>query len=140
MENSSEIAKKSAAAMMARDQATQYLAIKLQSIDAGVAEMTMQVRDFMLNGHQTCHGGYIFTLADSCFAFACNSHNHKAVAFSCHITYLIPAYLGETLTARAIERNRTGRNGIYDISISNEKQQIIAEFRGQSRQIEGSHY
>jgi acyl-CoA thioesterase len=97
--------------------------------------MQMVVQKAMLNGHQTCHGGYIFTLADSAFAFACNSYNIQAVAAGCSIEYLAPAYENDVLTAEAQEQSRTGRTGIYDVAVMNQDGKKIALFRGKSHQL-----
>ena len=99
----------------------------------------MPVREDMLNGHGLCHGGMIFTLADSAFAFACNSYNQMAVAQHCSITYLIPGRIGDRLTATAREVSRRGRSGLYDIRITNQDGAHVAEFRGHSRTVKGTH-
>ena len=94
----------------------------------------------MLNGHKICHGGFIFTLADSCFAFACNSYNQLTVAQQNQITYVAPGKADEQLTARATEVSRTGRSGIYDVIVSGEDGRTVALFRGLSRSIKGQHF
>jgi len=124
-------------AMYARDRASQALGIALAETRPGYARMTMRVREDMLNGHGTCHGGIIFTLADTAFAFSCNSHDRNAVAQHCTITFLQPARGGELLTAVGEERALAGRNGVYDIRVANEKGETVALFRGNSRVIEG---
>lgn len=91
----------------------------------------------MLNGHRTCHGGFIFALADSAFAFACNSRNESTVAAGCQIDYLIPGQEGDVLTAEAVERSLSGKTGIYDISVFNQEGRLIALFRGKSHRIQG---
>jgi acyl-CoA thioesterase len=101
--------------------------------------MRMRVQEHMLNGQSNCHGGYIFTLADSAFAFACNGYNQFTVAQRCDVNFLAPAFLGDELTAYAKERNRTGRSGIYDVQVTNQKGEVIAEFRGNSRTVKGQH-
>ena len=98
--------------------------------------MRMRVREPMLNGHRICHGGLIFTLADSTFAFACNSHNQRAVAAQCDITFIRPGKLGDVLVATAREISRSGRSGIYDVRVTS-GDVVIAEFRGHSRTIGG---
>ena len=103
----------------------------------GTAELSMPVRPDMLNGHQTCHGGFIFALADSAFAFACNSHNRNTVASGCSIDYLAPGREGDVLTAHAVEQSRAGRLGLYDIIVTNQDGVRIALFRGKSYQISG---
>jgi acyl-CoA thioesterase len=134
-ENPQALAEATANSMYARDHATQALGIKIVAIKPGVASMQMVVQKKMLNGHQTCHGGYIFTLADSTFAFACNSHNIQAVAAGCSIEYLAPAYEHDVLTAEAQEQSRTGRTGIYDVAVINQDGKKIALFRGKSHQL-----
>ena len=134
-ENPQALAEATANSMYARDHATQALGIKIVAIKPGVASMQMVVQKTMLNGHQTCHGGYIFTLADSTFAFACNSYNIQAVAAGCSIEYLAPAYEHDVLTAEAQEQSRTGRTGIYDVAVMNQDGKKIALFRGKSHQL-----
>jgi len=97
----------------------------------------MTVSDAMVNGHGLCHGGFIFMLADSAFATACNSYNRRAVGHHCAITFLSPARSGDRLLARAIERSRASRSGLYDVTVTSEEGPVIAEFRGHSRMIEG---
>ena len=93
----------------------------------------------MSNGHGNCHGGYLFTLADSAFAFACNSYNTMTVAQHCAITYLIPGRIGDRMTATATEVSRRGRSGLYDIRVTNQDGDTVAEFRGHSRTVKGTH-
>ena len=124
-------------AMWARDNATQALGMCLSAIGPGSATITMPVRRDMLNGHQMCHGGFIFTLADSSFAYACNSHNVNTVAAGCQIDFLSPAREGELLVAEAIERVAAGRTGIYDIAVRVQGGRPIALFRGKSHRIGG---
>ena len=109
----------------------------LGKVAPGYTEVSMRVREDMLNGHETCHGGYIFSLADSAFAFACNSFNFNTVASGVRIEYLQPARLGDELTASASETAHAGRSGVYDIEIKNTSGDIIALFRGNSRRIRG---
>ncbi|MCF3946538.1 hydroxyphenylacetyl-CoA thioesterase PaaI [Acidiphilium sp. AL] len=132
-----DIARAASAAMWASDSASQRLGMTIDEIDAGHAVLRMTITESMTNGHGTAHGGFIFALADSAFAFACNSHGARAVASHCAITYLRPGYLGDKLVARAREVSRSGRNGIYDVSVS-VGEHVIAEFRGHSRTIGGS--
>ena len=134
-----EIARRSAEAMWARDDATKWLGATLESVGPGTAVTSMVVEKHHTNGHDICHGGYIFTLADSAFAFACNSYNQRAVAQQAAITYIAPAHLGDRLTAQAREVSRKGRGGIYDIRVTNQTGDHIAEFRGHSRTIKGTH-
>ena len=123
----------------ADDNATRHLGMELVSIAPGEAVIAMTVTDIMTNGHGTCHGGYIFTLADSAFAFACNSYNQRTVAQHCSVTYIAPAFGGDRLTATAREVSRRGRGGIYDIRIANQQGEHVAEFRGHARTIKGTH-
>ncbi len=131
------LARACADAMWADDEASRSLGMELVSVEPGHAVLAMTVTPAMVNGHDLCHGGYIFTLADSAFAFACNTYNRRAVAQHCTITFLNSARRGDRLVARAVERQRTGRSGIYDITVTREEGFVIAEFRGHSRTIEG---
>jgi acyl-CoA thioesterase len=126
--------------MFSNDTASAGLGMTLTAIAPGHAVLTMIVRDDMLNGHRICHGGYIFTLADSAFAFACNSYNQNTVAQQNQITYLAPGKQGEILTATATEVSRTGRSGVYDVVVKGEDARTIALFRGLSRSIKGQHF
>jgi acyl-CoA thioesterase len=134
-----ELAEASAQTMWNDDLASQRLGMVLDHIAPGQATLSMTVTDAMSNGHGNCHGGYIFTLADSAFAFACNSYNQMVVAQQCSITYLIPGRIGDRLTATATETSRRGRSGIYDIRITNQDGDHVAEFRGHSRTVKGTH-
>ncbi len=120
------------------DPASKKLGMAIEKIAPGYAELCMTVADDMVNGHNICHGGFMFTLADSTFAFACNTYNQNCVAQHCTISYLSPAFKGDVLHATGREVSRQGRNGIYDISIVNQKNEKIVEFRGFSRTIAGS--
>ena len=131
------LADATAQSMFARDAATQSLGMAIVAMGPGTAQLTMRVRPDMLNGHQTCHGGFIFALADSAFAFACNSHNRNTVASGCSIDYLAPGRAGDLLTAHAMEQSRTGRTGVYDVTITNQEGTRIALFRGKSYQVSG---
>lgn len=134
-----DLAWASARAMWADDQASRRLGMTLDHIAPGQATLSMTVTDAMANGHGTCHGGYIFTLADSAFAFACNSRNQVAVAQHCSITFLIPGRIGDRLTATATETAHRGRSGIYDVRVINGDGNHVAEFRGHSRTVTGTH-
>jgi len=123
--------------MFERDPASQALGMLLAEIRPGYARMTMPVRADMLNGHQTCHGGYIFMLADSAFAFACNSHNFNTVGAGCTIDYLAPGREGDLLTAEAVEQALAGKTGVYDIKVSNQEGRTVALFRGKSHRVSG---
>lgn len=135
-----EIAQKAAALMWENDDASKGLGMELVEIDSGHAVITMTVTKAMTNGHDTCHGGYIFTLADSAFAFACNSYNTNVVAQQCSINFVAPGFEGDVLTATAKEVAVYGRSGIYDTRVENQDGKLIAEFRGNSRQIKGTHF
>jgi acyl-CoA thioesterase len=125
--------------MFANDRATrETVGMDLLSCTPGRARMRMVVQDKHLNGHQTCHGGFIFTLADSTFAFACNSHNHNAVAAACSIEFLKPAHLGDELLTEGVEQVLSGRHGIYDVKVTNQRGETVALFRGKSAQIPGT--
>jgi acyl-CoA thioesterase len=123
--------------MYANDPASQALGMALAEIRPGYARMTMTVRADMLNGHRTCHGGYIFMLADSAFAFACNSHNFNTVGAGCTIDYLAPGREGDVLTAEAHERALSGKTGVYDIAVTNADGRTVALFRGKSHRVSG---
>ena len=131
------IAKACAETMWAEDRASQALGMKVEKIAPGEAMLSMPVRADMTNGHSICHGGFIFTLADSTFAFACNTYNQRTVAQQCAVTFISPVRQGETLTAHAVERNRAGRGGIYDVTVRDNRNNVVAEFRGHSRTIAG---
>lgn len=131
------IAKASADRMWSEDEASRNLGMQIVSVAPGRATLTMTVTDKMVNGHQICHGGYIFLLADSAFAFACNTYNQRTVAQQCAVTFIRPGKLGDRLRADASEISKSGRSGIYDITVSREDGTVIAEFRGHSRTIDG---
>ena len=133
-------AEKSAAAMWSTDTASQSLGMRIDHIVPGATDLSMVVTAAMLNGHGIAHGGYIFTLADSAFAFACNSYNQLAVAQQNQISYLAPGKAGERLHAAAREQSRTGRSGVYDVTVTGEDGRTIALFRGLSRTIKGHHF
>ncbi|RJF95974.1 hydroxyphenylacetyl-CoA thioesterase PaaI [Noviherbaspirillum saxi] len=131
------LAAAASAAMYERDEATKSLGMRIVGIAPGSAQLTMRVRSDMLNGHQTCHGGFIFALADSAFAFACNSYNLNTVAAGCSIEYLAPGREGDVLLAEAVEQARSGKTGVYDVTVTNQHGDRIALFRGKSHQIKG---
>ena len=126
-----------AEAMWSRDQAAQALGMAIVEVRPGYAVLTMKVRPDMVNGHHICHGGLIFTLADTAFAYACNSYNLNTVASACHIDFLAPAREGELLEARAVERSASGRTGVYDVTVSVVDGGTVALFRGKSYRIRG---
>lgn len=125
--------------MLEDDHATKALGIVIGAVGPGTSTATMTVRKDMLNGHALCHGGLITTLADSAFAFACNGYNQRTVAHQASITYVAPGRLGDRLTAAAHEVHRAGRNGIYDVRVTNADGELVAEFRGHSRTVKGTH-
>jgi len=124
--------------MFAADSASrEFMQMELVSCAPGRAVMRMAVREPMLNGHKICHGGLIFTLADSTFAFACNSRNQVTVAAGCSIEFLKPGQLGDVLTCEGVEQLLQGRHGIYDMRVSNQRGEVVAMFRGKSAQLPG---
>jgi len=129
------LAERSAAAMYANDRASQELGIRIVEVRPGFAQATMTVRENMLNGHSACHGGFIFTLADSAFAFSCNSHGGVVVAAAAAIDFLAPAQGGDELTAIGVERWRSKRSGVYEVTVTNQRGETIALFRGRSHQV-----
>ncbi len=133
-----ELARATGEAMYSSDRASQWLGMELQEVRPGYARMSMRIRDEFLNGHAICHGGLMFTLADSTFAFACNSYNINTVAAGCSIEFLKPVAGGDTLTAEAQEQVLSGRHGVYDIRLTNSAGEVVAMFRGKSAQIKGN--
>ena len=133
-------ATRSAAAMWAGDAASKWMGMEIAEVTPGGAVLTLTVEDHHSNGHGICHGGVIFALADSAFAFACNSYNKSAVAQHNTISFIAPGRLGDRLTATAREVSLTGRSGIYDVTVTRGPGEIIAEFRGCSRIIRGQHF
>jgi acyl-CoA thioesterase len=131
------LAQACADAMQPDDHASRKLGIALQRVAPGEAVLTMTVRDDMTNGHGICHGGFIFTLADSAFAYACNTYGQRTVAQQCAVTFLKPVATGAALTAHAVERAKAGRGGIYDVTVRDGNNIVVAEFRGHSRTVAG---
>lgn len=127
-----------AESMYSRDRASQWLGLSIIDVREGYAQMTMEVKPHMANGHDLGHGGLTFALADSTFAFACNSYNINAVAAACSIEFLAPTRVGDVLTATAREQALSGRNGVYDVRVTNQRDEVVALFRGKSTQIRGS--
>ena len=126
-----------AKAMWSRDRAANALGMRIDEVRQGYARLSMPVRGDMVNGHHICHGGLIFSLADTAFAYACNSYNKNTVASACHIDFLAPAKEGEMLEAEAVEQSAAGRTGVYDITVRNSHGKTIALFRGKSYRING---
>ena len=132
------LAEACADSMYQQDIAAQAMGIRIDSVSPGRAVLSMSVRDDMLNGHNICHGGFTFALADTAFAYACNSYNQRAVGAGAQIDYVAPAQPGDRLTAVASECYRRGRSGIYDVLVHNQHGEQLALFRGNSRQISGA--
>lgn len=133
-----ELALKVAQAMYADDQTSQQLGIELLDCREGYARMQMKVRPEFANGHRICHGGFQFLLADSTFAFACNSYNQRAVAAGCNIDFLRAVQVGETLQAEAQMIQQGKRTGVYDVRVTNQAGEIVALMRGKSARIDGT--
>ncbi len=133
-----QLAQQCVDAMLANDAASRMLGIHIKVIQAASIDAQMTVRADMTNGHNICHGGLIFSLADSAFAYASNSTNRNTVASACHIDFIAPALLDDTLTAQARERTRSGRTSVYDVEVYNQRNELIALFRGKGYQIRGS--
>jgi acyl-CoA thioesterase len=127
-------AEEQAAAMYAADVASQSLGIQVRDVAPGRATATMLVTDNMVNGHGICHGGYVFLLADTAFAFACNTHGPAVVAAGADVTFLAPVRAGDELTAEGVERAVRGRSGLYDVTVRRGVE-VVAEFRGRSRAL-----
>ena len=132
--NNQQLAEACVAELYNRDPASKELGIQVTEVKPDFAAVTMTVRGDMLNGHATCHGGFIFALADSAFAFACNTGNQATVASGCSIEYVAPAREGDLLTATAEKKHRAGRLGVYDITVTNQNNEVVAYFRGKSYQ------
>lgn len=135
-----ETARRCADIMWLDDHAARGLGMAIAAVGPGTATLTMTVRPDMVNGHGTCHGGFIFALADSCFAYACNSYNHRAVAAGVDINFLAPAHLGDLLTANGQARHQGGRSGVYDIEVTNADGKLVAVFRGRAARIKGHFF
>ena len=134
-----QLAEASAQAMWDLDRASQRLGMVIDRIAPGQATLSMTVTEAMTNGHGNGHGGYIFTLADSAFAFACNTYNAITVGQAASVNYTAPASLGDRLTATAREVSRAGRSGVYDVEVTNQNGRSVAHFRGLSRTVRGQH-
>ncbi len=132
-----QTAERVAEGMLRNDRATRTLGMAVLAIAPGAATLAMRVREDMLNGHDTCHGGFIATLADSAFAFACNSYDELTVASSFGIDFIAPARQGDQLTASCIEISKSGRTGVYDTEVTNQRGERIAVFRGRSHTLKG---
>jgi phenylacetic acid degradation protein PaaD len=133
-----DVARRSAEVMLGGDRASAGAGVELVDVAPGRATMTMTVRADMVNGHDIAHGGYVFLLADTAFAVACNSYGESTVAAGCDIAFLAPVHAGDRLHAEATERHRATRSGIYDVSVVREDGAVVAELRGRSRTVAGS--
>lgn len=133
-----QIAERVAEVMFAQDNASKKLDMEVLGVGPGTASTTMVIDESMVNGHGVCHGGYIFTLADSAMAFASNSYNINALAMECSINFLAPGKLGSRLTASAREIWKSGKNALFDISVTSDDGETIAHFRGKTRQVRGT--
>ena len=131
------MARRCAEKMYAADGASQHLGIEVGDVAAGRATASMTVRDTMVNGHGIAHGGYVFLLADTAFAFACNTYEVATVAAAADVVFVAPARAGDRLVAEAVERVRFGRSGVYDVTVRRGDGEVIAEFRGNSRALPG---
>lgn len=138
MPDAQALAEAAAEAMWRNDAASQGLGMRLLRVAPGEAVIAMEIEPRMLNGHGSCHGGFLFALADSTFAFACNSFNRRTVAQACGITYLRPGEAGTTLTAHARLSAQSGRSGVYEVRVTDPEGEVVALFQGQSREIGGS--
>lgn len=136
--NAQELAQAASDAMWAGDRACQAMGVVIMQVAPGAATLSMRVREDMVNGHNTCHGGFIFALADSAFAFACNSYNAIAVASGARVEFVAPGRLGDTLTASANVVAQGKRSGVYDATVTNQDGKIVALFRGNSARIGGA--
>ena len=138
MSDEQALARRVGQAIFAADRASrETMGMELLACEPGRARMRMTVHARHLNGHQICHGGFIFTLADSTFAFACNSRNHNTVAAGCSIEFLRPAHAGDVLTCEGVEQVQSGRHGVYDMRVTDQHGHAVALFRGKSAQIKG---
>ena len=131
------LAEKCSEHMHRDDRCSQMLGMTVDESRPGYARLNMQIREEMLNGHGNCHGGMIFTLADSAFAHACNTRNHVSVAVSCQVEFLVAVTVDEILIAEAVEQFLQGKNGVYDVRVKSSDGTLVALFRGKSRAIGG---
>ena len=136
--NRQALAERIAAVIEREDRASRLLGMKLVEVGPGRARLSMRVTGEMVNGQKVCHGGLIFSLADSSFGYACNTHNQRALAASCSIDFLAPAQLGDELTADARETAHAGRTRLYDVRVTNQAGELVALFRGKSASVKGT--
>lgn len=132
------LARRIADVIWPQDAASRWLGMRLEEVRAGYARLSMQVGEHMVNGQNVCHGGLIFTLADSSFGYACNTHNRRALASGASIEFLAPGFLNDVLVAECTESAHAGRRGIYDARVTNQKGDVIALFRGESAVVKGT--
>ena len=137
MDDAQSLAERVREHLWAGDRASQSLGMRVTAIGPGSATMTMTVRDDMINGHGVCQGGLVTALADSCFAFACNAYNETTVASGFSVDLVAPARLGDVLTATAVQVNKAGRTGVFDVEVRNQRHERIAVFRGRSYTLKG---
>lgn len=135
-----QVAWRCAEIMWPDDHAARGLGMSIVDVGPGTATLTMSIRPDMVNGHGICHGGFIFAVADSTFAYACNSFNHRTVAAGVDINFLAPAHLGDILTAHGQVRQQGGRSGVYDIEVTNQAKKLIAVFRGRAARFKGHFF
>ncbi|MCV6611548.1 MAG: hydroxyphenylacetyl-CoA thioesterase PaaI [Amphritea sp.] len=133
-----QLAEASSAAMHERDHCAQAMGMSIDEVKPGYARLSMKIRKDMLNGHAISHGGCMFTLCDTAFAHSCNTYNRVTVASGCSIDYLAPGFEGDTLIATSVERSRSGRTGVYDVTLTNQRGETLALFRGKAYQIKGT--
>jgi len=138
MSDDAQLAQRVVDKLYSRDLAARTLGMQIAGVRCGYTKLTMRVRPDMVNGHALCHGGLIFTLADTAFAFACNSHNDNTLAAAANIEFLAPAHVGDELTAEATERWRGQRSGVYDVDVTNQSGMRIAVFRGRAAKVHGT--
>ena len=136
-DDAQQLAERAASSMFERDRAAKSLGIRIIEVRPGQARLAMRVREDMVNGHHVCHGGMVFALADTAFAYACNSYNESTVAAAASVDFLAPARENDELSALAVELWRTGRSGLYEVTVSNQHGERIALFRGRSHRISG---
>ncbi|MDE9539776.1 hydroxyphenylacetyl-CoA thioesterase PaaI [Xenorhabdus bovienii] len=132
---SSQLAQRCIEAMYAKDACAQNMGMHIDHVDTGVAQVSMTIKPNMLNGHQSCHGGILFSLADTAFAYACNSEGLAAVASGCSIDFIRPAFSGDHLTATAFVQHQGKTTGLYDVKIINQDGKIVAFFRGHAHRL-----
>jgi acyl-CoA thioesterase len=136
--NKQALAERIAKVIEREDRASRWLGMRLDEVGAGYARLSMRVTDDMANGQKVCHGGLIFALADTSFGYACNTHNQRTVAASCSIDFLAPAQIGDELFAEARETARAGRSAVYDVRVTNQREELIALFRGKAATVKGT--